>query len=144
MIRLFKVYYPVRTLVLLGGEALIVWFSFVLGTMLQSPEHSWLIEGGYVRILGLTGIVLLLSHGFGLYDSTRLGARLDQASRLLCVLGLVALALGGILYVFPGFLPRNSALSGVLILTIALFCWQVITTRPARRDLGPESRERQK
>ena len=29
MIRLFKVYYPLRTLVLLAGEALIVWISFV-------------------------------------------------------------------------------------------------------------------
>ena len=132
MIRLFKVYYPVRTLVLLVGEALIVLLSFVLGTMLQNPESSWLqltnelfIEGGYLRIFGLTGIVLLLSHGFDLYDSSQLGAKLDQAFRLLFVLGLVALVLGGVIYIFPGFLPgKNSALFGVVILTVALFCWR--------------------
>ena len=33
MIRLFKVYYPVRTLILLAGEALIVWSSFLLGAV---------------------------------------------------------------------------------------------------------------
>jgi len=33
VIRLFNVYYPVRTLVLLLGEALVIGFSFVLGTM---------------------------------------------------------------------------------------------------------------
>ena len=33
MIRLFNVYYPVRTLVLLIGEGLIVGLSFVLGTL---------------------------------------------------------------------------------------------------------------
>jgi len=132
VIRLFKVYYPVRTLVLLVGEALIVLLSFVLGTMLQNPESSWLqltnelfIEGGYLRIFGLTGIVLLLSHGFDLYDSSQLGAKLDQAFRLLFVLGLVALVLGGVIYIFPGFLPgKNSALFGVVILTVALFCWR--------------------
>jgi len=36
VIRLFNVYYPVRTLILLVGEALIVWTSFLLGTVLIS------------------------------------------------------------------------------------------------------------
>jgi sugar transferase (PEP-CTERM system associated) len=137
VIRLFKVYYPVRTLVLLVGEALIVGLSFVLGTLLTlgpfgDAGDRWLqlnnalfIEGGYLRILGLTGIVLLLSHGFDLYDSARLGARLEQAFRLLFVLGLVALVLAGLLFLFPGFLPRGySGLWGVIILTFALFCWR--------------------
>lgn len=130
MIRLFKVYYPVRTLVLLVGEALIVGLSFLLGAMLD--VESWLglknalfIEGGYLRIFGLTGIVLLLSHGFDLYDASQLEAKLDQAFRLLFVLGLVALVLGVVTFVAPGFLPgRNSALLGVVILTISLFGWR--------------------
>jgi sugar transferase (PEP-CTERM system associated) len=137
LIRLFKVYYPVRTLILLVGEALIVGLSFVLGTVLTlgpltDAGGRWLqlnnalfIEGGYLRILGLTGIVLLLSHGFDLYDSAQLGARLEQAFRLLFVLGLVALVLAGLLFVFPGFLPRGySGLWGVIILTFALFFWR--------------------
>ena len=42
MIRLFKVYYPARTLVLLAVETLIVWVSFVLATMLRSRQ-DWLL-----------------------------------------------------------------------------------------------------
>ena len=38
MIRLFNVYYPIRTLVLLGGEALLVWTSFLVATVWQHPE----------------------------------------------------------------------------------------------------------
>jgi hypothetical protein len=34
VIRLFKVYYPLRTLVLLAGEALIVGLSLVAGMLL--------------------------------------------------------------------------------------------------------------
>ena len=63
MIRLFNVYYPVRTLVLLVGEALIVGLSFVLGTLWDVDSalrlnNELFIEGGYLRILALTGIVL--------------------------------------------------------------------------------------
>jgi sugar transferase (PEP-CTERM system associated) len=130
VIRLFNVYYPVRTLVLLVGEALIVCLSFVLGTMWAMD--SWLrlnndlfIEGGVLRIVGLTGVVLLLSHGFDLYDSAQVSARLDEAFRLLFVLGLVAMVLGGVLYFVPSFLPgKNSAVAGVIILAVGLFAWR--------------------
>jgi sugar transferase (PEP-CTERM system associated) len=130
VIRLFNVYYPVRTLILLVGEALIVGLSFVLGALwsvdsLLRLNNALFIEGGYLRILGLTGVVLLLSHGFDLYDSSQIGAKLEQALRILFVLGLVALVLGGIMYFVPEFLPgRGSALAGVIILAFALFLWR--------------------
>lgn len=129
MIRLFNVYYPLRTLVLLLGEALVIGFSFVLGTMFTVDmlrlNNALFIERGYLRILALTAVVLLLSHGFDLYDSSKIEQKLDQAFRILFVLGLVALALGAIIYKFPDFLPgNNSAIFGVIILAISLFCWR--------------------
>lgn len=130
MIRLFNVYYPVRTLVLLVGEALIIGLSFGLGALWSADSflrfnNAIFIEGGYVRILFLTAVVLLLSHGFDLYDSSRIDAKLDQVFRILFVLGLVALVLGGMMYFIPEFLPgRNAALLGVLILAFALFGWR--------------------
>ncbi|HEX6820872.1 MAG TPA: TIGR03013 family XrtA/PEP-CTERM system glycosyltransferase [Candidatus Sulfotelmatobacter sp.] len=130
MIRLFNVYYPVRSLVLLLGEALVIGLSFVLGTMFTVESmlrlnNALFIERGYLRILGLTGVVLLLSHGFDLYDSSKIEQKLDQAFRLLFVLGLVALVLGGVIYEFPDFLPgNNSAIFGVVILAVSLFCWR--------------------
>jgi sugar transferase (PEP-CTERM system associated) len=128
VIRLFKVYYPMRTLVLLAGEALIVWVSFLLGTLLQNRDDSWLllnVEGGYLKILGVTMFVLLLSHWLDLYDSSSMAARWEQAFRILLVLGLVALALSGVGFVFPRLLPGNgSALAGLVILTFTLFAWR--------------------
>ncbi|MHB8216795.1 MAG: TIGR03013 family XrtA/PEP-CTERM system glycosyltransferase [Candidatus Sulfotelmatobacter sp.] len=128
MIRLFKVYYPLRTLVLLAGEAMIVWLSFVMGTMLQNREDSWLllnVENGYVKILAVTCVVLLFSHWFDLYDSSNLGAKWDQIFRLLLVLGCVALALSAVGFLYPGILPGNgSALAGLIILTFTLLGWR--------------------
>jgi sugar transferase (PEP-CTERM system associated) len=128
VIRLFKVYYPLRTLVLLVGEAMIVWLSFVMGTMLQNREDSWLllnVENGYVKILAVTGVVLIISHWFDLYDSASLGAKWDQIFRLLLVLGFVSLALSAVGFLYPSLLPGNgSALAGLVILTFTLLGWR--------------------
>jgi sugar transferase (PEP-CTERM system associated) len=128
VIRLFKVYYPLRTLVLLVGEAMIVWLSFVMGTMLQNREDSWLllnVENGYVKILAVTGVVLLFSHWFDLYDSSSQGAKWDQIFRLLLVLGFVSLALSAVGFLYPGIMPGNgSALAGLIILTFTLLGWR--------------------
>src|SRR5580704_2388032 len=114
---------------------MIVWLSFLLATMWRNPE-SWLllnVEGGYLqvlaslgpRILVVTGVVLLLSHLLDLYDSTSLGAKWDEAFRLLLVLGSVALALAALARSFPSVLPgNNSTFWGLIILTFTLFCWR--------------------
>jgi sugar transferase (PEP-CTERM system associated) len=127
VIRLFKVYYPLRTLVLLAGEALIVWVSFVVGTMLRSQD-SWLllnVDGGYLKIFIVTAVVLLLSHWLDLYDSSSLDRNWEQGLRILLVIGFVALALAMVTLVFPELMPGNySILLGLIILTFTLFCWR--------------------
>jgi len=58
LIRLFNVHIPVRTLVLLIGEALIVWTSFLLGAVYEFRQDSYLVlnyEGGYIKLLYLPG-----------------------------------------------------------------------------------------
>jgi sugar transferase (PEP-CTERM system associated) len=149
VIRLFKVYYPLRTLVLLVGEALIVWTSFLLATIWRNQD-SWLllnVDGGYLQVLAVlgpkiltvTGVVLLLSHLFDLYDSSSLSAKWEHAFRLLLVLGFVALALAAVGSRYPSLLPGNgSAFWGLIILTFTLFCWRAayawMVTQPFLRE----------
>ena len=128
MIRLFKVYYPVRTLVLLAGEAIIVWTSFLLGTVLQYREDSYIelnFEYGYYKLLAVTFIVLLFSHWLDLYNPSSVAEKWQQTFRLLLVLGLVALALALIISFFPRSMPRrDSSIVGLVILAFALFGWR--------------------
>ena len=130
MIRLFNVYYPIRTLVLLAGEALIVCCSFLLGMALRHHDDLYVTlnyEGGYFKILLVTMVVLVFSHGFDLYDPTHFDEKGELYFRLLLVPGLVALILAGVSYLFPAFLPgNNSALAGLVILTLALFGWRAL------------------
>jgi sugar transferase (PEP-CTERM system associated) len=129
LIRLFNVYYPVRTLVLLIGEALIIWTSFLLGAVLELRDDSYLVlnyEGGYFKILGVTLLVLLCSHWLDLYDTARLNTKGELYFRLLMVPGVLAFILAGIAYVRPNYLlGSGSSAVGLLILTVALFGWRL-------------------
>ena len=129
MIRLFNVYYPVRTLVLLIGEALIVWTSFLLGTVFALKEDSYLAlnyEGGYLKILGVTVLVLLCSHWLDLYDTARLNTKGELYFRLLMVPGVLAFILALVAYVRPDYLlGSGSSAVGLIILTVALFGWRL-------------------
>ena len=43
MIRLFNVYYPVRALLLLAVETMVVFSSFLLGMMLAFPDDRYIV-----------------------------------------------------------------------------------------------------
>jgi len=129
LIRLFNVYYPIRTLILLIGEALIVWTSFLLAAVVELREDSYLVlnyEGGYIKLFIFTGVVLLCSHWFDLYDTARLNTKGELYFRLFMVLGLLAFVMAGISYVRPDFLlGGGSSALGLLILTFALLGWRL-------------------
>ncbi len=129
MIRLFNVYYPVRTLVLLIGEALIIWTSFLLGAVYELREDSYLVlnyEGGYYKIFGVTVLVLLCSHWLDLYDTARLNTKGELYFRLLMVPGVLAFILAGIAYVRPNYLlGSGTSAVGLIILTVALIGWRI-------------------
>jgi len=128
VVRLFNVYYPVRTLVLAGGEAIIVCASFLLATLLRVGSDSYLVlnyENGFYKILAVTGMAMLCLHSFDLYDMQRLRSWGEIWFRLLVVLGLLSILLAAISYVFPNFMIANGVfLIGLLILTLGLLGWR--------------------
>src|SRR5213078_2430554 len=130
VIRLFNVYYPIRTLVLLGGEALLVWTSFMMAAILRHPEDYYVVlnyEGGYFKVLIATVAVLVFSHLFDLYEPARWSARGELYFRLLLVPGIQALALGALASVFPRvLLGNNAAVLGLMLVTVTLFGWRMM------------------
>jgi hypothetical protein len=106
MIRLFNVYYPTRTIVLLLCEAVIVSGSFLLAMVaLEGPLNASIAlnyEYGALKIAALTILTLLFSYYFDLYEPQRISARWEIYFRLLLVLGFLSfLAVGGHL-LLPG------------------------------------------
>ena len=137
MIRLFNVYYPVRTLVLLLGEALIVWTSFLLGVVLVRQQDTYIAlfyEHGVYKIFGVTALVLLCSHWSDLYDTARLNTKGELYFRLLMVLAALAFILAGVALVRPNYLLGAGPSEvgrfgpsevGLVILTGALIGWRM-------------------
>ena len=128
MVRLFNVYYPVRALILLIGEALIVCASFLLATLLHLGRDSYAVlnyGSGFYKILAVTGLAILCLHYFDLYDLQRMRSSSETYSRLLIVLGTLSLLLAALCYLFPHFVVGNGVfLTGLLILTWALIAWR--------------------
>jgi sugar transferase (PEP-CTERM system associated) len=128
LIRLFNVYYPVRTLVLLVGEALIVGTSLLLVVVWASWPDSYLAlvaEYDGLKIIAITFLVLIGSHLFDLYDTSRLPTRGELYFRLLMIPGLLALMLGAVEKFWgKNILGHGSMAIGLVILTVALFGWR--------------------
>lgn len=128
MIRLFNVYYPTRTIVLLLCEALIVIGSFLLATVLIVGQDTYLVlnyEYGALKILALTVLTLLSSYYFDLYEPQRISARWEIYFRLLLVLGFLSFLLSGITYLYPeAGIARYVLVLGLAFLTCALVVWR--------------------
>ncbi len=128
MIRLFNVYYPTRTIVLLICEAVLVSSSFLVATALMLGPDTFLVlnyEYGAWKIVGLTLITLLLSYYFDLYAPQRISARWESYFRLLLVLGFLSFLLSAIIYFFPDLdIGRYVLLVGLCLLTVALVLWR--------------------
>jgi sugar transferase (PEP-CTERM system associated) len=147
MIRLFKI----RTLVLLIGEALIVWTAFLLGAVLVLQDSYLALNDrhGYYKIIGLTVVVLLCSHGLDLYDTARLNTKGEMYLRLLKLPTVMAFILAGVAWVKPDLLLVGESSTvgpltigpltvgpstvgpltvGLIILTFALFGWRIAFT----------------
>jgi sugar transferase (PEP-CTERM system associated) len=143
LIRLFNVYYPVRTLVLLGGEALLVWTSFLVATIWQHPESAYVLlnyEGGYLKIVVATVAVLIFSHLFDLYEPVQWNERGELYFRLLMVPGILALLTAALAYIFPNLLiGNNTVVLALLLVTATLFTWRLVYAWLAQ---GPYLRER--
>jgi sugar transferase (PEP-CTERM system associated) len=128
VVRLFNVYYPVRTLILILAETLIVCASFVVAAFIRLGRDSVLVLGfddGIYKVLLVTAVALLCLYYFDLYDSQRVPSGGETFFRLFVVLGLLSFVLAAVGYLFPDFLLGSDVfLLGIAILTISLIGWR--------------------
>jgi sugar transferase (PEP-CTERM system associated) len=129
MIRLFNVYYPTRTIVLLLCEAVIVSGSFLLATfMIMGPLNASIAlnyEYGALKIVALTVMTLLFSYYFDLYEPQRISERWEIYFRLLLVLGFLSFLLSAVVYFFPSVdIAHYVLVLGLMFLTMGLLVWR--------------------
>jgi sugar transferase (PEP-CTERM system associated) len=104
MIRFFNVYYPTRTVILVLGEAFLVFGCFLLATLLVLRQDADIVlnyEYGWLKIIGVTVLTLLLSYYFDLYEPQIVFLRREIYFRILLVLGFDCFILSAAIYFFP-------------------------------------------
>ena len=129
MIKLFNVYYPTRTLLMVVCEALLAGASFTVATtVLLGADNCYIrliYENGLFKIIGITILTMLFSYYFDLYEPQRISERWEAYFRLLLVLGALSFVLAGLILLFPQIdIGRNVLTVGVLILTVFLIAWR--------------------
>lgn len=128
MVRLFNVYYPLRSVLLLCGEVFVICSSFLVASRIEFGADSHFVlnlEYGYYKILAITGIAVTCSHYFDLYDPERFAEGSLVYFRLMVVLGTFSIILAALGFCFPSFmLGKHALLLGLVILTIGLISWR--------------------
>src|SRR6185437_1712495 len=142
MIRLFNVYYPTRTMVLLLCEAILICGAFFLATAFMVGPDTYIAlvyQNGDLKIFVICVCTLLLSYYFDLYEPHRISARWEIPFRLLLVLSALSFILAGLLYFFPSAgIGHNVVVIGTTFLAAALLAWRFMYERvidlPVFRD----------
>jgi sugar transferase (PEP-CTERM system associated) len=128
MIRLFNVYYPTRTLVLLLCEVLLVGGSFLLATAFLMGPDTYIVliyQNGLLEIAGITAFTLLLTYYFDLYEPRRISRSWEIYFRLLLVLSVLSFVLAGAVSLFPDlYIGPHIFFTSISILTVALVFWR--------------------
>jgi sugar transferase (PEP-CTERM system associated) len=133
MIRLFNVYYPTRTLVLLFCETLLVAGSFLLATLCALGPDTYIVliyENGLIKIAAITVLTLLLTYYFDLYEPRRISESWEIYFRLLLVLSALSFILAGFVYLFPDLdIGPYVLVIGISFLTAFLVFWRWVYDR---------------
>jgi sugar transferase (PEP-CTERM system associated) len=131
VVRLFHVYYSTRTLILLGGELFLILGSFFLATLLCFGSEQFYtvlaVDGGFYKILAISGLAILCLSFFDLYDLNRVWVPGEAYFRLLAGLGTLSFLLAGFDLLVPHFmLGRPVYVDGLIILTVYLVLWRAV------------------
>ncbi len=128
MIRLFQVYYPIRTLVLLSGELMLLFASFIAATVIRLGPDSELTlryENGFIKLLVVSILAIVSAYYFDLYSPQNLRSKNETYFRLLLLFGTMCMVLSAVGYLFPEFLfGRGIFTLGMIIATMSVLCWR--------------------
>jgi sugar transferase (PEP-CTERM system associated) len=129
MVRLFNIYVPVRLLILVIAEPLIIFGSFLLAVVFCLGRNSLVVlnyQYGFYKVFAVTALTVIGFDLFDLYDLDQSSLQEDIHFRLFVALGLLCCLLAGIGYAFPQLLLGQYSFSvGIIILTIALSAWRL-------------------
>jgi sugar transferase (PEP-CTERM system associated) len=142
MIRLFRVFVPTSTLVLLLTETALVFGAYLAALYIllpYEPEIFLLYEDGLLRLSLVVLAVLLALYFQDFYSSTGVRSKVLLIERTIRTIAVVFFTQAVMAYATPTLLmPRWTILGGSVILLIALPAWRLTFNAVFFRALAPQ------
>ena len=124
MIRVFNVYFPHRTLLLVVSEALLVFLALLAATFAGLGDQAKIVlddGNGFSRIALASVTCMLCMYYYDLYDSSVLTNPREVLTRLIQVLGTLCVILAFLYYTYPGVgLGISVFLIGIVLVGLSL------------------------
>jgi sugar transferase (PEP-CTERM system associated) len=140
MIRLFRVFVPVGSLILLISEILLIASAFILATYIVldvDPTNYLIYEGGLASIALVLLSILVGLYLHDLYTDIFLKSRIALLQQLCLVIGIAFLAQGFIAYLSRNLrMPIHVMVLGSFMALVALFAWRMFFNAYAVRVVG--------
>ncbi len=143
MIRLFRVFVPVGTLILLLSEIMLVSSAFILATYIildVDPKIYLFYERGITSIALVLVSILIGMYLHDLYSDIFVKSRIALLQQLCLVIGIAFLTQGFIAYLSRGLrMPIRVMVLGSFIALAAIYSWRVFLSSYALHVVGRDS-----
>jgi sugar transferase (PEP-CTERM system associated) len=139
MIRLFQVYYPVRTIALLVGELAILIASFTTAAViLLGPDAEIVLryENGLGRVCLFACAIILAAYYLDLYSPQKLTSSSETYFRLCMLLGSASTIMAVATYFDPTLMLAPGVLTiGITLSSLFLLVWRALYARLLRMPM---------
>lgn len=132
MTRLLRVWIPFRVFGLFTSESTLFFSCFLLAAywLIEDDFHTYLTDGGFVRIGIVAGAFLVFAYLFDAYNSVRVKSTILLISQVLLLIGAVLFIEAGVGYIDPYWaLPRSVSIAGATAAIVVLSGWRLIYSK---------------
>ncbi len=137
MLRIFGKKYPLRKLILFGGEGFFLFLSLYLIYSAQKPLAISSNIDIFLRIFIAVSVCLLSLYYFGLYTFRYGYSYFEMSTRLFQAIGGACIFLGFFYFLFPSLMPgRGIFLKEIIIFIVFSSIWRYFYVWFLKRDIG--------
>jgi sugar transferase (PEP-CTERM system associated) len=143
MTRIFRVFVPATTVVLLLSEILLLTSAFIIAVYLELDVDPWvnlIYDGGLIHLIPVLVTILLGMHFNDLYSQFYVKSRIVLLQQLCLVMGGAFLFQGLLSYIIPEVRVSARVMAvGSALGVVAIYFWRVLFSTFAIKVMGRES-----
>jgi FlaA1/EpsC-like NDP-sugar epimerase len=136
MLRVFKQYYPIRNIFFVIGEGLLIFVAVIIASYTLLSTESYSLDTMLVmKILMVTSIWQICFYYADLYDFGAGEKLIERSARISMALGITAIALSFIYYIFPDTnIDTKKFLTSACLVGVLMVLWRLTFSVALKSD----------